>query len=62
MKTSMTKSDTFLADAVKPKPTPKHITYMDGFRFGFGFFVSGLLIALVLAGLAWAFIVVLKLH
>ncbi|HEX3082075.1 MAG TPA: hypothetical protein VHQ86_02375 [Candidatus Saccharimonadia bacterium] len=59
MKDFNPKHDNFLADAVHTKQ--RHLGYMDGFRFGFGFFVAGLVIALILAGLAWAIMVVFKL-
>jgi hypothetical protein len=46
------KSDTFLADAVKPKPV--RLSYFDGFRFGIGFFIANLLMLVILGGLTWA--------
>jgi hypothetical protein len=57
----MTKHDNFLADAVKP-PHSKHIGYFDGFRFGLGFFVSGLLVAVVLGALTWAVMYAMQAH
>lgn len=48
---SPSKHDHFLADAVKPRSNS--LGYLDGFRFGVGFFVSGLLLVLITAGLAW---------
>jgi hypothetical protein len=55
----MPKHDTFLADSIKPRPTLKRLGYLDGFRFGFGFFISGLLIILVIGGVSWAAILLL---
>jgi hypothetical protein len=46
------KHDNFLADSIKPRL--RNLGYMDGFRFGFGFFIAGLVIILVIGGLAWA--------
>jgi hypothetical protein len=48
---SKSKSDNFLADAIQKRD--QRITYVDGFRFGFGFFMAGLLVALILGGAAW---------
>jgi hypothetical protein len=58
------KHDNFLANAVKPTPKSKdrHITYADGFRFGFGFFIAGLLISLIVSGLSWGLVVGLHIH
>ena len=49
------KPDTFLVDAIKkPKSTASaHHTYMDGLRFGFGFFTAGLIMTLILGLLTW---------
>jgi len=48
------KPDTFLIDAVKrPQPPLTRLGYLDGFRFGFGFFIAGLLVALILSLLSW---------
>jgi hypothetical protein len=55
------KHDNFLADAIKI-PRQRQLGYLDGFRFGIGFFVSGLLIALVLGGLTWGAIVLLHIQ
>jgi len=56
------KHDTFLADAVRPpQERTGRLGYLDGFRFGFGFFISGLLIALILGGLAWGVVAVMHL-
>jgi uncharacterized iron-regulated membrane protein len=60
MKDTMVKHDNFLADSVRPRT--RRLSYLDGFRFGFGFFISGLLIMLILSGLAWAIIMVFHLH
>jgi hypothetical protein len=46
--------DNFLADAIGPKD--KQISYFDGFRFGLGFFLSGLLVSLIIGGIAWGVI------
>jgi hypothetical protein len=51
------KHDTFLADSIKPRQ--RNLGYMDGFRFGFGFFISGLVIVLVIGGLSWGVITLL---
>ena len=56
----MAKHDNFLADAIKPQQ--KRLGYMDGFRFGFGFFISGLFITVVLAALAWGIMLALHLN
>jgi len=60
------KPDKFLLDAVRPKhhrpPHPGALTYVDGFRFGFGFFIAGLVLMLILGALAWAAAVLLHLH
>lgn len=45
------KHDQFLAEAVNPKH--KHLSYQDGFRFGVGFFIGNLLLAVLLGGLTW---------
>ena len=50
----MPKHDNFLADSVKPRQ--RHIGYLDGLRFGFGFFISGLILALILGGMSWGII------
>jgi hypothetical protein len=54
-------SDNFLAEAVHGKKRADSIGYVDGFRFGFGFFIAGLLIALILGGGAWGVVVLLHL-
>ena len=54
------KHDNFLADVVKPNQ--RRVGYMDGFRFGFGFFVSGLLVAVVLGGLSWGIYAAMQAH
>jgi hypothetical protein len=59
-KDTSVKHDNFLADAVKPARS-KHIGYLDGFRFGFGFFTAGLLVTLILAGLSWAMVALMGL-
>jgi hypothetical protein len=56
--TPKTSSDNFLAEAVHGKDRTR-IGYVDGFRFGFGFFIAGLLIALILGGGAWAAVILL---
>jgi hypothetical protein len=58
----MPKSDTFLVDAIGPKSKVKPqggLSYVDGFRFGFGFFIAGLLITTILGGCVWAAILLL---
>lgn len=55
-----TKPDHFLADAVKAKTS--RVSYSDGFRFGFGFFVAGVLVTLILGGLSWAAYGLMHLH
>ncbi|MDB5178706.1 MAG: hypothetical protein JWN01_649 [Patescibacteria group bacterium] len=52
--------DNFLADAVKPRHQP--LGYLDGFRFGFGFFIAGLLVMLIVGGLSWGVILLLHLR
>ena len=52
--------DNFLADAIRPRG--RELGYLDGFRFGFGFFIAGLLIALLLGGLCWGAITIMNLH
>jgi hypothetical protein len=56
----ITKHDNFLADAIKPK-VPR-LGYLDGLRFGLGFFMAGLITAVFLGGLTWAIIVTMHLH
>ena len=56
----MPKHDNFLADAINSKD--KRVGYTDGFRFGFGFFVAGLLVTLLVGGIAWGVILALNLH
>jgi hypothetical protein len=60
-KTPLPKHDNFLADAIHPRSSAR-ITYMDGFRFGLGFFAAGLLVFIVLGGLTWGLIAGLNLH
>ena len=60
-KTSTTKHDNFLADAIN-KPRERSLGYLDGFRFGFGFFMAGLFAALILGGLTWGVVALLHLH
>ncbi len=55
------KHDNFLADAIRP-PRGQRLGYLDGFRFGLGFFIAGLFITLIVAGLGWAAIVLLHLQ
>jgi hypothetical protein len=62
MKNSSPQHDNFLADAVKPKAGSKQLGYLDGFRFGFGFCIAALLVALIIGGLTWAVIVLLHLQ
>jgi hypothetical protein len=54
------KRDNFLADAVAPRQ--KGVSYLDGFRFGFGFFIALLLVGLIVAGISWGVIVALNIH
>jgi hypothetical protein len=56
------KHDHFMVDALKPKARLRHMGYLDGFRFGFGFFVSGVLVALILGLLSAAIVAVFHLH
>jgi hypothetical protein len=49
------KHDHFLVDSIKSRDH-RHLSYYDGFRFGVGFFVSGLLASLIVGGLAWAIV------
>lgn len=56
----MNKSDNFLADATRAA-RPK-VGYVDGFRFGIGFFVAGLLMLLIVGGLTYAAITFGHLH
>ncbi len=42
--------NTFLADALRPQRSLLGVA--DGFRFGFGFFLSFLLVTLIVGGLA----------
>ena len=60
----MPKAETFLRDAVRPvKAKPiVNMTYMDGFRFGFGAFIAVLLGLLIVGGIALAAISLLHLH
>jgi hypothetical protein len=61
----MPKSDNFLVDAIGPKAKvkpPTGLSYVDGFRFGFGFFIAGLLIAVILGALATALVFAFHLH
>ena len=51
----MPRHDNFLAHTVKARQP--HITYQDGMRFGFGFFIAGLVVLLVIGGLAWGIVV-----
>ena len=48
----MSKSDTFLRDAIHPEKAQHHLTYMDGFRFGFGSFIAILAGSLVVGAVA----------
>ena len=48
------KKDNFLADAVQAREPI--LSYRDGFRFGFGFFIAGLVVSLLVGGLAWAIV------
>ncbi len=59
MPTPRSSRENFLADAVSPRG--RQLTYADGFRFGLGFVVASLLVWLVLGGLTWAVILLLKL-
>jgi hypothetical protein len=45
------KQDNFLADVGRPK-RPR-LGYVDGFRFGLGFFVAGLLLIVIIGSGAW---------
>lgn len=59
------KHDNFLVDAVKPKPRPPRpggLTYADGFRFGFGFFIAALVVSILLGGISWAAVALLHLN
>ena len=48
----MPKSDSFLRDAIHPEPAQHHLTYMDGFRFGFGAFIAIMFGSLVVGAVA----------
>jgi hypothetical protein len=56
------KHDSFLVDAIKPPRDRQRVSYLDGFRFGFGFFIAGLLISIVLGAIAWGVLASLHLH
>jgi hypothetical protein len=56
----MEKHDNFLAD-IKVAKKPR-VSYVDGFRFGFGFFLAGLFLALILGLLTWGAILLLHMH
>ena len=62
----MAKSETFLRDAVRPTKTKTQtvptVTYMDGFRFGFGAFIAVLLGLLIVGGISLATISLLHLR
>ncbi len=60
MPATKSKPDHFLADAVKAKKPV--VSYSDGFRFGFGFFVAGLLVSVILGGLSWGAYALMHLH
>jgi hypothetical protein len=51
------KSDNFLADIVKPKF--RGLTVGDGIRFGLGFIIGQLIIALLIGGAVYALIITL---
>lgn len=53
----MSKNDNFLEDAVHPKKTKimTHMTYTDGFRFGFGMFIGFLFGTIIVGGLVLVF-------
>ena len=48
----MPKSDSFLRDAIHPETDQSKLTYMDGFRFGFGSFIAVLFGSLVVSAIA----------
>ena len=50
--------ENFLADAVGSRE--RKLTYMDGFRFGLGFIIANLLVILVLGGLTWAAVTLMR--
>lgn len=56
----MPKHDNFLADAIHTKD--KRIGYTDGFRFGFGFFVAGLFVTLLVGAVAWGIVAAFNIH
>ena len=56
----MPKSDSFLRDAIHPEKAQHHLTYMDGFRFGFGAFIAILFGSLVVGGIAMASVNLIK--
>jgi len=60
MKDITSKHDTFLADSIRSRH--QKLSYLDGFRFGFSFFISGLVITLILAALTWGIIAAFHLH
>ena len=58
----MPKAEPFLSDIARSKVKTKTLTYQDGLRFGLGFAIGNLLIAVLLGGLAWGLVLALHLH
>jgi hypothetical protein len=54
------KHDNFLADAIIDRDQ-RVLGYLDGFRFGVGFFVAGVLLSLILGVLTWGLVAALRL-
>jgi hypothetical protein len=54
------KSDNFLSEAIKS--TKPRFSYWDGFRFGVGFFIAGLLMTLLLSAITWGLVLALRLR
>ena len=54
------KHDNFLAEAIIDRDR-RVLGYLDGFRFGVGFFISGLLLSLILGGVTWGLVAALRL-
>lgn len=52
--------DNFLVDAVRPPS--RSLGVGDGFKFGIGFATAGLLMGLIIIGLAWVIVITFKLH
>lgn len=53
---------TFLADALAPRRGKATVTYLDGFRFGFGATLGVLFVLLLVGVVAWGLVLALHLH